>query len=124
MRSKEEADKIAETLLEAERRKAKRPPRVPFPFRTAASQHLEPAEEWQLFREARDRVKGNWPAAFAVVAAPVALMFSFALFLRHPLTGKYVLALDAALLVPPALVMFHIRRELARLIHERRDPPL
>ncbi len=91
MRSKEDADKAAEALLEAERRKS-----------------------------ARDRVTGNWPATIAVVAAPAVLMFSFALFLRHPLTVKYVLALDAALLVPPALVVFHIRREFARIIREQR----
>lgn len=122
MRSKEEAEKIADTLLESERRKAVRPPRVPFLFRTFASKHLAPAEEWQLFREARDRVTGNWPAALAIVVAPLALTLSFALFLHHPLTTKYVFAFDAALLVPPALVFFHIRREFARRVHERRDP--
>ncbi len=120
MRSKEDADKAAEALLEAERRKSARSRRVPFLFRTPDSRRLEPTLQWQLFRKARDRVTGNWPATIAVVAAPAVLMFSFALFLRHPLTVKYVLALDAALLVPPALVVFHIRREFARIIREQR----
>jgi len=83
----------------------------------------EPVDSWCVAKDAMAQGQaGNWPAALAIVVAPLALTLSFALFLHHPLTTKYVFAFDAALLVPLALVFFHIRREFARRVHERRDP--
>ena len=51
----------------------------------------------------------------AVVAAPLVFLVLFWFFMRHPVSAWYVAAIDVALLVPIFLVVFHLRKELARL---------
>ena len=49
------------------------------------------------------------------MAAPLVFLVLFWFFVRHPVSAWYVAALDVALLVPIFLVVFHVRKELARL---------
>ena len=118
---KEEARRIADELIERERRRnprVRRPRRVPFYLRSSQSARLERHREWELFLEARSNVTDNWGAAIAVVSAPLVLSVLFWLFAHHPITAWYILAFDVALLVPTILIAFHVRRELARLAGE------
>jgi hypothetical protein len=115
---KDEAQRIADELIERERQKnprAHRPRRVPFFLRSPDSARLEPRREWELFQQAWKNVTGNWGASIAVVSAPVILILLFFGFAPHPMSAWYVLGFDVALLVPGCLIAIHVRRELARL---------
>jgi hypothetical protein len=113
----DEARRIADELLERERQKNARgwSGRVPFLVRSADSRCLERQREWELLRQARRNVFSTWGTSVAVVSAPVALGFLFSIFARHPAHASYVVAWLIALLIPNGLVVFHLRRELAKL---------
>jgi hypothetical protein len=123
MLPKEEAERIAEKLLDEERRT--RPlawaRRVPWPPRTADSQRLDRELQWELLREARRNIFDSGRPRTAVIAAPVAILLSFFLFMRHPVSAWYVLVLDVALVVPLVLVSVQVRRELTRLARKHRN---
>ena len=114
---KHKAKAIADALLAKERRASAQSwgRRVPFLIRSAASAHLAREQEWELFRQARRNVFAVQGASLAAVAAPLALLVMFWFFMRHPVSAWYVAAFDIALLVPTFLVVFHLRKELARL---------
>jgi len=54
-------------------------------------------------------------ASLAFASAPLALFALFWFFMRHPVGAGYVVAFDLALLVPFALAVFQVGRELGRL---------
>jgi hypothetical protein len=113
----DKAKAIADALLAKERRASARSwgRRVPFLIRSAQSDHLTREQEWELFRQARRNIFAARGASLAVVAAPLGLLVLFWFFTRHPVSAWYVAAFDVALLVPIFLVVFHLRKELARL---------
>jgi fatty acid desaturase len=113
----DKAKAIADALLAKERRPNAQSwgRRVPFFIRTAESAHLAREQEWELFRQARRNIFAARGASLAVVAAPVVLLVLFWFFMRHPVSAWYVAALDVGLLVPIFLVVFHLRKELAKL---------
>jgi hypothetical protein len=114
---KDKAKAIADALLAKERRASaqSRGRRVPFFIRSAQSAHLAREQEWELFRQARKNVFAGRGASLAVAAAPLGLSVLFWFFMRHPVSTWYVVAFDVSLLVPNFLVVFYLRKELARL---------
>jgi hypothetical protein len=113
----DKAKVTAEDLLAKERRASAQSwgRRVPFLIRSADSAHLAREQEWELFRQARRNVFAARGASLAVAAAPLGLSVLFWFFMRHPVSEWYVAAFDVALLVPNFLVVFYLRKELARL---------
>ena len=114
---KDKAKAIADALLAKERRASaqSRGRRVPFFIRSAQSAHLAREQEWELFRQARKNVVTARGASLAIAAAPLGLSVLFWFFTRHPVSAWYVMAFDVSLLVPNFLVVFYLRKELARL---------
>jgi hypothetical protein len=114
---KDKAKAIADALLAKERRASAQSwgRRVPFLIRSADSAHLAREQEWDLFRQARRNVFAARGASLAVAAAPLGLSVLFWFFMHHPVSAWYVAAFDLALVVPNFLVVFHLRKELARL---------
>jgi hypothetical protein len=113
----DKAKATADALLAKERRASARSwgRRVPFLIRSTASAHLAREQEWDLFREARRNVFAARGVSLAVAAAPLGLSVLFWFFMHHPMSAWYVVAFDVALVVPSFLVVFHLRKELARL---------
>ena len=113
----DKAKAIADALLAKERRASAQSwgRRVPFLIRSAASPHLAREQEWDLFREARRNVFAARGVSLAVAAAPLGLSVLFWFFMHHPMSAWYVVAFDVALVVPSFLVVFHLRKGLARL---------
>jgi hypothetical protein len=111
---KDEARTVADALLAKERRANPKPRvrRVPVLFRTADSVRLGREREWELFCQARRNTFATWGASLALVAAPLALLGLFWLFMRHPISAWYAVAIEVAVLVPTFLVVFHLRKEL------------
>jgi hypothetical protein len=116
---KEKARAIAKALLETEQQRlaaSRRGRRVPFLVRSRASARLGRAREWELYRQARDNIFANQAASIAVACAPLVILVGAWLFMPHPVSAAYVLAMDSGLvIIPGGLVLIHLRRELARL---------
>jgi hypothetical protein len=111
----EEAQRRADELCAAERQRNARGRRVPFFIRGADSKQLNRQREWELFRQARSNVFSAPASSVAIVLAPFALGTLFVLFAHHPISVAYGLAWIVALATPFWLVVFHMRRELAKL---------
>jgi hypothetical protein len=113
----DKAKAIAEALLAKERRASAQSwgRRVPFLIRSADSAHLAREQEWELFRQARRNVFAARGTSLAVAVAPLGLSALFWFFMHHPVSAWYVAAFDVALVGPSFLVVFHLRKELARL---------
>jgi hypothetical protein len=113
----DKAKAIADALLAEERRASTQSwgRRVPFLIRSAESARLAREQEWELFRQARKDLFAARGTALAVVTAPLGLLVLYWFFMGHPVSAWYVVAFDVALVVPTFLVVFHLRKELARL---------
>jgi hypothetical protein len=120
---KDKANSIADALLEKERqasaRLLRRPPLL---IRSAASGRLPRDQEWELFRRARRDLFASRTTAVVVCMAPSVLMVLFWFFMDHPVRAWYVVSMMVAGMVPYYLVVFHLRKELARLAREHYDP--
>ena len=88
---------------------------MPFFIRSADSARLAREQEWELFRQARKNVFAARGTSLSVAAAPLGLSVLFWFFMHHPMSAWYVVAFDVALVVPSFLVVFHLRKGLARL---------
>jgi hypothetical protein len=114
---KDQAKAVADALLAKERRASAQSwgRRVPFFIRSRDSARLAREQEWDLYRQARRNVFAARGASLAVAAAPLGLSVLFWFFMHRPVSGWYIAAFEVALMVPSFLVVFHLRKELAKL---------
>jgi hypothetical protein len=114
---KDEANDIAEALLAKERKANARSwgRRVPFFLRSKDSARLGRELEWELFRQVRRNMFASRLTSVTLIVTPLVLLVLFWLFIRHPVSAWFAVAVNVAIVVPSLLVAFHVRRELGRL---------